>query len=404
LATLLEKEAADLSPAAVIHAPTTADRAEAADPRLNATVMTPAPPQTGPMPATVHPHSPAHPGGTAAPDGPALDGPASPDNTVHWPQSARPPQRPAPSPARPARRRWRRSRPWVTAILVVALVGAGVAVAWQEKVFTPSHPVPPLKGLSPTAARQALAKTHFTLAVGSRASSTTVPIDEVVSQQPKSSASLKEGGVVTVVLSNGLPMEKVPSLVGLSCYGATQVLTVAHLKAACPQAASAYNDAVPAGQVINWSYDNKLNATQAPYGSTVIIAISLGKQVVTVPPLTSATYAQAQAALRALQLQVTEVQESSSTVPAGSVTRTLPAAGTGAVIDSTVIVFVSRGPAIVKVPNVKHDTVEEATAALEKAGFSVGSVSGSHDGQVQSTDPSAGQFEPQGTTVDLTTK
>jgi serine/threonine-protein kinase len=385
LAMLLE-DAADLWPAVVLPgarsevAASASTVGQSADPHHDATVMTPAPPQSGGMLATAHP-----------------------DETMRWPNGASPPMRPEPSPSRPAARLRRRRWPWVV-ILVVALAGAGVAVAWHEKVFTPSHPVPALKGLSPAAARQELATMHLILAVGARASSTTVPIDEVVSQRPGTSTSLKEGGVVTVVLSNGLPMESVPSLVGLSCYGAARVLAVAHLKAACPQAAAAYNDAVPAGQVINWSYNNKLNATQAPYGSTIIIAISEGKQVVTVPSLASATYAQAQATLRALQLQFTEVQESSVTVPAGSVTRTLPPAGTGAVVDSTVIVFVSRGPAIIKLPNVRHDTVSQATAALEKAGFSVGSVSGPGGGQVESTAPSVGQFEPQGTTVDLTTK
>jgi eukaryotic-like serine/threonine-protein kinase len=199
----------------------------------------------------------------------------------------------------------------------MALVGAGVVAAWHEKVFTPSHPVPSLKGLSPADARQELGKMHLILAVGTQASPTTVPKGEVVRQRPGIATSLKEGDVVTVVVSTGWPTESVPSLVGLSCYGATRVLAVAHLEAACPQAAAAYNDAVPAGQVINWSYDNRLNATQAPFGSTIIIAISQGKPVVTVPSLVTATHAQAQATLRSVGLQVTEVQESSVTVPVG---------------------------------------------------------------------------------------
>jgi eukaryotic-like serine/threonine-protein kinase len=376
LATLLE-EAADLWPAAVLPgAPST----EAGNASTDATVMTPLLPQTDRMPATAHP-----------------------DDTLSWAQGAGTPRRPEPGPARPARRR-RRRWPWLVALLVMALVGAGVVVARQEKVFTPSHPVPSLKGLSATVARQELRRMHLSLAVGTRASSTTVLKGEVVSQRPKTATSLKEGDVVTVVVSTGLPMESVPSLVGLSCYGATRVLAVAHLEASCPQAAAAYNDAVPAGQVINWSYDNRLNATQAPFGSTIIIAISQGKPVVTVPSLVSATYAQAQATLRSVGLQVTEVRENSVTVAAGSVTRTLPPAGAGAVTDSTVIVFVSLGPAIVKVPNVRHDTVPVATAALKKAGFTVGTISGPADGQVDSTNPPAGQFEPQGTTVALTTK
>jgi eukaryotic-like serine/threonine-protein kinase len=402
LAALLE-EAAELWPAASIPGArsdeawiaTTIGTGVGVPLHHEAAVATPPLPATAPTPATpLTPPTPAPPRGERM-------------HTAHYPQPApgKPksvgaPSRPQSSPSGPERHRRRRWL-WVTAIVVVALAGAGLS--WQKKIFTPSHPVPSLKGLSPAAARVDLARTHLLLAVGGSASSTTVPLGDVISEQPSTSTPLKEGDVVTVVLSNGLPIETVPSLVGLNCDGATRVLAANHLGASCPPAAAAYNDGIPAGVILNWSYQNRLNVTQAPYGSTIIIATSLGKHVVTIPSLPSATYAQARSTLRSDGLVVTEVQESSTTVPNGSVTRTLPPAGSGVVVGGSVVVFVSRGPAIVKIPNVRHDSVADATTALENAGFSVGSVDGSNDGDVVSTDPAAGQFAAQGSTVDLTT-
>jgi eukaryotic-like serine/threonine-protein kinase len=403
LATLLE-EAAQLWPTAAIPG-ARPDEAWIATTIGNGVgfALHPEPTVTAPaLPAS--PAAPPLPAAPLPPPPPRGERPhtaAYPKPTPGRPRGAGTPRRPEAGPNTPARhrRRW----PWVTAIVVVALAGAGLSVAWQQKVFTPSHPVPSLEGLSPVAARGELGKVHLLLAVGGRASSTTVPLGDVISEQPSTSTPVKEGDVVTVVLSDGLPIETVPSLVGLNCDGATRVLAAQHLGASCPAGAAAYNDGIPAGVVLNWSYQNRLNITQAPYGATIIIAISLGKHIVTIPSLPSDTYAQARSTLRNDGLQVTEVQESSATVPSGSVTRTVPPAGSGVVVGGSVIVFVSRGPAIVKVPDVRHDTVAAAKTALESAGFIIGSVKGSDDGDVVSTDPSAGQFAAQGTTIDLTT-
>ena len=73
--------------------------------------------------------------------------------------------------------------------------------------------------------------------------------------------------MVNVTVSKGLPIEQVPSLLGLNCTGATRLLAVNHLsRRPARDAAAGYSDSIPVGQVINWSYNGKLNATHAPYG------------------------------------------------------------------------------------------------------------------------------------------
>ena len=104
---------------------------------------------------------------------------------------------------------------------------------------------------------------------------------------------------------------QVPPLagLGLDCAGATKLLAADHFVAKCP-ALVAYNAAGPDGQVINWSYDGRLNAPTAPYGSTIAVAVSKGKPPVPVPTVAAgSTFTQAQSALEALGLQATQVPQ-----------------------------------------------------------------------------------------------
>jgi serine/threonine-protein kinase len=298
------------------------------------------------------------------------------------------------------RRRW----PVVVSVLVVlALIAGGLVAALHKGVFTPSHPVPSVAGMTVLDARQALAKDHFSVVELTPVSSITVKAGLIVSQQPSSGSSLKQGSAVSVTVSKGLPIESVPSLLGLGCAGATRLLAVNHLKGLCPSAAAGYSGTIPVGQVINWSYNNKLNATNAPYGGTVLIALSKGPAPKIVPNVAGDTYAQAQAALQALGLTATESTTSSTSYPTGQVDHTGPAIGSAVPPGSTVTVYVSSGPPTVQVPNLSGESVAVATAKLQAVGLQVGPVYGPSHGTVFTTVPEAGSTEPEGTTVYLYT-
>lgn len=306
------------------------------------------------------------------------------------------------TPAGPkARARRHRRWPWLV-VLLALVVAAGALTAWKEKLFTPSHPVPALTGRTVAAARAALAKDHFVLKVAAARHSVSVPLGDVVSQSPAARSSLKQGSTVRVVPSAGPPLVAVPSLAGLDCTGADRVLALAHLKAACPQL-SAYDDTLPAGQVINWSYDGRLDPSSAPYGSTILVAVSKGHAPVTIPNLANYSYASAAQALKQLGLTPSENGQNSVSVPAGEVISTSPPAGQQAAYGSTVVVDVSAGPPTAPVPDVSGDTVSQATATLQAAGFSVAQYYGPSKGHVFDQVPSPGTVEPEGTAVTLYT-
>ena len=288
-------------------------------------------------------------------------------------------------------------------LLVLALIAAGLVAALHKGVFTPSHAVPSITGLTVAEARQSLAKDHFTLIALTPVASITVKAGRIVLQDPSAGGSLKQGSAVNVTVSNGLPIESVPSLGGLGCAGATRLLAVNHLKGLCPAAAAGYSDSVPIGQVINWSYNSKLDATHAPYGAAVLIALSKGPQPKVIPNVAGDTYPQAQAALQALGLTVNESTTPSTNYPAGQVDHTNPPSGSQVQPGSTVTVYVSSGPPTVQVPNLSGDTVAQAEAALQSHGLQVGLVFGPAHGNVFATVPEPGTTVNEGSSVNLYT-
>ncbi len=308
------------------------------------------------------------------------------------------------TPRRAAKRSHRTA--WIVAAVAAAVlvIAGGLAAAFEAKVFTPSHPVPALSGLSLTAAQSAVSKVHMDVrASDTKVQSITVATGDIVAQSPAAGSSQKQGTTVTVVLSDGPPNVTVPSLTGMTCAVATTTLEAAHLKAVC--APPRYDNTTPAGELVLWSIGATANPTKAPYGSTITLVPSQGHPPVPVPSIpANSTYAQAQAALQAVGLVAAQNPQASASVPAGVVINMSPASGTAAPYGSTVTVNVSTGPPMTNVPNVLQDTVTQATAALEQAGLTVSGVSGSPKNKVVGTQPSINTSVPTGSAVVLFTQ
>ena len=83
----------------------------------------------------------------------------------------------------------------------------------------------------------------------------------------------------------------------------------------------------------------------------------------------------------------------------GRVLRTDPSAGRDVPFGSTVKVYVSKGPKTVAVPNLGGMTEDEAKAAIENAGLTVGTRAGK--GRVVAQNPSPGTKVERGTPVDF---
>ena len=142
--------------------------------------------------------------------------------------------------------------------------------------------------------------------------------------------------------------------------------------------------------------------SKLPKGGTVTLTVSKGPPKVTVPAVVGQQWTQAEATLTNLGLKPEEHFVGGNTK--GQVTATDPSAGQSVPKGSTVRVNVMSGPALGTVPNVIGDTVQQATTALQSAGFNYKLTyvqSDATQGQIVHQTPGPGSSEAKGTTVDL---
>jgi len=292
----------------------------------------------------------------------------------------------------------RRRAPWgwvVAALLVAAL--AGVAAWWF--MAGPGSPtvVPRVTNLTYAQAQGALQKAHLS---GERvdAFDETIPKGVVISTDPGAGTELRRSQDVTVTVSRGPERYAVPAVVGASANEAQARLTATKL--ALGKTTEAYSEKVAQGLVI--STDPKVG-TSLKRGAKVDIVVSRGRQPVEVPDFTGKPADQAVKALTdaGLQVDATE-QKNDDTVPKGSVISQTPSSGTLYRGDKVTLV-VSKGPELVKVPDVQGKQEADAVKILEDAGFQVkvDRFMGGIFGTVRSQNPAAGSEQPKKTTITL---
>jgi serine/threonine-protein kinase len=149
-------------------------------------------------------------------------------------------------------------------------------------------------------------------------------------------------------------------------------------------------------------------------GSVLVIVVSDGPTLATLPDVTGLSVDDARAKLSALGLSMSVGKQlADPTAPAGTVLSWSVSAQAGLVAGSQVprgtdvVVVVSSGPAPVAVPTLAGLTVSGATAKLDGVGLVVGTVNAVNSatvpvGAVVSSDPPAGTQVAHGDTVDLT--
>ncbi len=295
----------------------------------------------------------------------------------------------------PPRPRWMLGWRWL--VLVCALVaGAAAAVVFGTGMLVPSHPLPSVRGETLQQARARVSALHMGLAVVGRRFDSSVPAGDIASQSPPARSSAKEGTTVDVVVSRGPAPVAVPALAGDDEDAAVAALAKVGLAA---KINPTYSETVPSRQVIDWSP----RSGKVLPGTTVTVVVSAGPAPRTVPNLANAAYAAAVAQLQQLGLTAARQDAFNNTVPAGSVVSTSPGAGAQVARGSSVTVVVSKGPDLVVVPDVAHQSVDSATAAMAAAGLQVANVFGPPNQAVVSTAPSPGAQVPRGSSVNLVT-
>ncbi|UYQ61649.1 Stk1 family PASTA domain-containing Ser/Thr kinase [Streptomyces peucetius] len=312
-----------------------------------------------------------------------------------------PPERPEPEPVRSAGRGVPMSGRGLLTLLiaVIAVLGVGTGVWYiNSGQFTR---VPALIGKSETEARQALDKAGLEVKSVRHDFSETVARGTVIKSDPGTNERIRDNGSVTIVVSRGPKIVKVPDVENKPLAQAERELRAAGL--APGVVTREFDESVAQGSVI--ATDPAAGSSRSP-DTAVSIVVSKGAPI-SVPDVTGDTVDEATAELEEAGLKVEVADERiHSAEEAGSVARQSAAEGTRLAGGDTVTLTVSKGPRMIEVPDVVGDKVDDATAELEEAGFVVKAEKNFPflGDEVESQSVEGGGRAPEGSTITIKIK
>ncbi|MGW1025520.1 Stk1 family PASTA domain-containing Ser/Thr kinase [Streptomyces sp. NPDC002577] len=221
---------------------------------------------------------------------------------------------------------------------------------------------------------------------------------KVCSQDPKAGTDVNKNDTISLVVSKGAPKVAVPDVEGLTFAKAEAQLTKKGFEVEKKTEESDQNAGVVIGQ-------DPAGDTEVEQGSTITLTVAKAKEQTTVPDVTGKTCDEAVQQMKASDLTGNCTEVESSTVEAGKVIQTVPAANTPVDSGSSVTIQIAKAPAQqnVTVPDVRGKTLKDAKKALQDAGLQVGSITGSTDDNatVFTQDPAGGSQAAANTPVNM---
>ena len=192
---------------------------------------------------------------------------------------------------------------------------------------------------------------------------------QIIHQSPDPGQKVQAGSSINITISLGeMPKVKtMENLVGQERTVAENFLTGQGLLYLCMEEAS---DTVEAGLVTR---TEPAQGEELTDGQTVKLYISTGPTIteIQLPDVVKQNVDTAKALLdmQGIKLNVQIKEEDSLEIDAGCVIRMEPASGSTVKSEETVILYVSTGPKMVKMPNVVGKDIEAALEMLDYAGF-----------------------------------
>lgn len=257
-----------------------------------------------------------------------------------------PPPQPAPSlEIPPYEESPRRTGVFLFFMIVVLLVVTAGLFLWAQTLSNSDDSgigtralVPDVVGESAEQAEEKLRAAGFEVTRAEERSDT-VTAGLVIRQDPREGTEQDEGVTVTITISTGADLIRLPNVVSLTDFGATQDLEALGFEVIREQRE---DTTVPEGIVIEQS---PAAGTEVEAGSSVIITVSQGSTLQALPDVAGLERQGAEDLLGLIGCVVTEVRnEESADVTAGQVIRTDPPAGTGVDPDAcSVVLFLSTG-------------------------------------------------------------
>jgi serine/threonine-protein kinase len=180
--------------------------------------------------------------------------------------------------------------------------GGRVESGGQVKLIVSKGPeryiIPPVAGLTPEAATNALEKFPLIVGANTEVFNKEIPKGFVISASPVSGTEVKRDTPVSLVISKGV---ETVALVSYSGKSGEQALNELNDLGFNVESTYAFNERVLSGVVIS---QTPTGVDVAPKGSTVVLVISKGSQYVFIPNVFSLDQIKATQALQDLQLKV----------------------------------------------------------------------------------------------------
>ncbi|MFI2289712.1 Stk1 family PASTA domain-containing Ser/Thr kinase [Streptomyces niveus] len=357
--------------------------------------------RTSVIPRLVRPSSPDD--GSDTPDLPPA---ASSGDGVHRTSRLTVPPGPPAPPSRPStgRRAWRgglaRPRKGVLTIVVAALLVLGVGIGvWyiNSGQFTR---VPSLLGQTEQVAKKRLTDAGLDAKVGHDFSNT-FERGTVMRTDPEPRSRIRGNGSVTLVISRGPEIVRVPDLTGKSLADAKDALKKVGL--APGVITRSFDEETAQGEIIR---SQPKAGTELRPDAGVALVVSKGRPV-HMPDVTGQSEEEATASLEDAGLDVKIAAERvNSPEDAGSVAEQSAKEGSRLARGDTVTLTISKGPRMIAVPDVTGKSIDDARAELTDAGFEV-EVDRSFpflDDTVAKQSVDGGGTAAEGSTITITTK
>ena len=193
-----------------------------------------------------------------------------------------------------------------------------------------------------------------------------------------------------------------PNVVGKTFENASAILQKAGFPA--QQGETRFHKTIPANVVLQ---EDPPAGSRQKRGTAVVLALSGGQRSAEVPVTTNMSQQQARISIENTGLTLGTVTEQLADQPRGLVIASSPPAGTKVQLPGSVDIVMSKGPAVVQVPDLYGRTVGEARSMIEQLGLRVAGISRDTSSlQPENTVirqlPSAGQTVSAGGPVSLT--
>ncbi|MEV7792510.1 Stk1 family PASTA domain-containing Ser/Thr kinase [Streptomyces sp. NPDC087512] len=285
----------------------------------------------------------------------------------------------------------------VAAVLLVLGLGTGV---WyiNSGQFTK---VPPLLSKTEAEAGDRLRDAGLDVGTVRHAHSDTVERGKVISTDPGVGSRIRKNDSVSLTISDGPRTVKLPDVRGYRLDRARALLEDEGLEPG--MVTRAFSEDVPKGYVVS---SDPETGTEVRGGSAVALVVSKGRAI-DVPDVTGDDLADARQELTdaGLKVEVAAGKVTSPEYDEGQIARQTPAPGSRAAEGDKVTLTVSKGPAMIEVPDVVGDSVDYAKRTLKDAGFEVREdrgLLGLFGDTVKKQSVDGGDTAPEGSTITIT--